>query len=420
MGYVQNQELYKVSVSTGKMQVWSGCTVGAEIHTTFGQLGGKMQTQITVATPKNVGRSNETTAEEQANLELMADYKAQVDNKHYRTTKDLAREFAESNREPRKILDYKKGFCKMSDTLYSSKKFNGSRACVLNGDYLSKIGKVEEIKVEHLKSAIDKLQIATGGVYFDAEVYAHGLSLQRIRSAFLKPVKTEKEIIKIAKDRLKSRGKVEESKKMKFIEQAIDYLGYNPNEDAGKLKLYVFDIPVLGVPFVDRLEKMRTLEDVVVSSGLEDVIKFEYPVITCCHEERMEMLEEVVNQGYEGYVHYEVEGMYEFGRRSTNAQKSKPRYDSEARVVGVIKDKRGNGTLECIACDTLDNIPFKCVMKVDRRDGTSHPDKSYETCLEMVGKWITFSYEELSDKGVPTKPVGEIERECDSEGNPLN
>ncbi|BAV80838.1 ATP-dependent DNA ligase [Vibrio phage RYC] len=413
MSFENHQELYKISISTQKVQVWKGWTEGATVFCQYGQQGGKQQIEDYVAEPKNVGRSNETTAEEQAQVELQAMYTKQVDNKHYRLSVEEAQEFADSNREPRKILDYKKGFKKMSDRLLTSRKLNGSRACILGGDYLSKIGKVEEVKVDHLREAIEAL----GDVNMDAEAYAHGLSLQRIRSALLKPVKTDKEIIAAAKKRAKDLGK--SLPKTLTISQAIDFFGYNPNDDAPKLKLHVFDIPVLGVIFEKRLEIMSALEHEVARLGLDNVIKFEYPVWTNSHEERMEKLQEVVEAGYEGFVHYEPQGLYEFGVKSSNAQKSKPRYDAEARVVGVVRDKRGNGTLECIACDALDNAPFKCVMKVDRRDGTKHEDKSYETCLEMVGKWITFSYEELSDKGIPTKPVGELERECDEEGNPL-
>ncbi len=416
--FKHHQELFKVSVSTGKMQVWKGWTHKDLVICSYGQLGGKMQESFTTATQKNVGRSNETTSEQQAEIELQAMYTAQIDNKHYRETKEVALVFVESNREPRKILDYKKGFKKMSKRLLTSRKFNGSRACILEGDYLSKIGKVEEVKVLHLKEAIDKLN-KISPLFMDAEAYAHGISLQRIRSALLKPVKTEKEIIAIANKRAKERDENSNFLPWNLL-KAVDYLGYNPNEDAPKLKLYVFDIPVLGVKFEDRIGLMKELEQQVIASGLQEVIKFEYPVWTESHEQRIDMLPEIVKDGYEGYVHYQPEGLYEFGVRSKNAQKSKPRYDAEARVVRVIKDKRGNGTLECVACDALDNVKVKCVMKVERRDGTSHPDKSYETCLGMVGKWITFSYEELSDKGVPTKPIGELERECDSEGNPLN
>lgn len=412
--FEHHQELYKVSVSTGKMQVWYGWVDFDEVCCSYGQLGGKKQTQKYQALPKNEGRVNATTRFEQAEIELQAMYKAQCENKHYRITQEAAIEFVSSNKEPRKILDYKKGFKKMSKTLLTSRKFNGSRACILDGNYLSKIGKVEEVKVDHLREAIDKLN-SVRPLFMDSEAYAHGLSLQRIRSALLKPVKTDKEVLNFAKHRVKELGK---GLTITSYSEAVDFLGYNPNEDASKLKLHVFDVPVLGITFLERIELMKELEKVVISLGLTDTIEFEYPVETYSHEERMLKLDEIVAEGFEGYVHYEPLGLYEFGRRSDNAQKSKPRYDAEARVVGVVKDKRGNGTLECVSSDALDGVKFKCVMKVDRRDGNKYPDKSYETMTGMVGRWITFSYEELSDKGVPTKPVGELERECDSSGKP--
>ena len=411
------QRLYKVSMSTRKMQVWACTSQGNEVVTCYGQLGGKIQENRYTAEAKNIGRANETTPEQQAQLEVEASYRDQIDNKHYRPTKEEAQEHADSNREPRKILDYKKGFKKMSKRLLTSRKFNGSRACVMEGQYYSKIGRVEEIKVTHLREAIEKLSTIVQ-VDFDAELYAHGLSLQRIRSAFLKPVKTEKEILKYAKDRAKGLGKTEVLKGLKTYQQAIDFLGYNPNEDAPKLGFYVFDIPILDTSFEDRIVEMQKLEVAVKGAGLSHLFYFEYPFYTNNHEERMEKLDHVVEQGYEGLVHYEVGGIYEFGVRSNNAQKSKKRYDSEARVLSVTEDKSGKGVLHVEACDTLDNVHLKLKMKVERRDGTK-VDNSYESSLDLIGKWVTFSYEELSDRGIPTKPVGEIERKCDLDGTPV-
>lgn len=404
MNIQQKQILYKVSVSTNKMQVWFGWTNNEEVYCSYGQENGKLQEKVYSATPKNVGRSNETSAEEQAVVELQAMYQAQIDNKHYRLTKEEAVVLKNSNREPRKLLNYKDGWRKMPNTLLSSVKLNGSRACVIDGQLYSKIGRPEEIKVVHLKEAVEKLTSVGLGT-FDAEVYAKGLSLQRIRSAWLKPVKTEKEINKIKKDYLKQTGKE---------------LPYDPNEDALKLKLYVFDIPdTTGMTFKDRVDqKMSTLIEFIYQNKLKDSIRTIVPFWTESHERRMEALKEVVTLGNEGLVHYDPKGVYEFGKRSSNAQKSKPRYDSEALVEKVTSDKSGEGVLHCAACDVLENVKFKCKMKVERRDGKRY-ERDFDTMKNLVGKWITFSYEELSDKGVPTKPVGEDERNCDNEGNPL-
>lgn len=412
MNFENKQELYKVSESTKKMQVWKGWTEGEEVFCEWGELGGKMQQKVYTAEPKNICRSNETSATQQAKIELAAMYQSQIDNKHYKLSQIDAIESSEVCRIPRKITNYKDRFDKMSDILLTSVKLNGSRACVVDGLLYSKIGRHEEIKVDHLREAVEKL----GKVNFDSEVYAHGLSLQRIRSAWLKPIKTDKEIIKIANGRAK---KKKSDAKFKTLTQAVEYLGYHPNEDAPKLKFHVFDIPDdTGKSFKDRLEDLHYLQSVVISCGCESLFEFIYPKQTNSHEERMCLLEDVHAKGYEGLVHYEPDGLYEYGKRSTNTAKSKPRMDAEAKVMSITKDKNCEGVLHCMASDELDNVEFKCKMKVERRDGNRY-ERDYESMLSLVGKWITFSYEELSDTGTPTKPVGECERECDEQGRPL-
>jgi hypothetical protein len=407
----QKQELYKVSQSTSKLQVWKGWTEGAEVFCEWGEVGGKMQIKEYSASGKNTGRSNETSAEQQAAVELQAMYQSQVDNRHYKTSQILAIEASEVCRIPRKITNYKDRYNKMSDVLLTSVKLNGSRACVVDGKLYSKIGRHEDIKVEHLRGAVEKL----GNVNFDAEVYAHGLSLQRIRSAWLKPVKTDKEIIKLANERIGKKG----GAKVKAIEDAVESLGYNPNEDAPQLKFHVFDIPDdNGIPFSVRIGNVATFTNLVNKIGVGDCFEFLLPTQTHSHEERVTLLQKVYAEGYEGLVHYEPSGIYEYGKRSTNTCKAKPRLDGEAKVLSVESDKNGEGVLTCIASDALDNVQFKCKMKVERRDGNRY-ERDYESMLTLVGKWITFAYEELSDTGVVTKAVGEIVRECDSQGNPL-
>lgn len=413
MNFENKQELYKVSASTGKLQVWKGWTEGVEVFCEWGEVGGKMQQKVYTAEPKNTGRSNETSATQQAKLELAAMYQSQCDNKHYKLSQIDAVESSDVCRIPRKVTNYKDRYDKMSDVLLTSVKLNGSRACVVDGKLYSKIGRHEDIKVDHLRKAVEKL----GCVNFDAEVYAHGLSLQRIRSAWLKPIKTDKEIIKIANERSKKKGDVGKFKK---LSEAVEYLGYHPNEDAPKLKFFVFDIPTdTDTEFDTRVMWMKELEYIVTEvHELKHCIDFLYPTRTCSHEQRMELLTKVHSDGYEGLVHYEPNGVYEYGKRSTNTCKSKPRLDGEAKVISVESDKNGEGVLSCITSDELDNVEFKCKMKVERRDGNRY-ERDYESMLTLIGKWITFSYEELSDSGTPTKPVGECERDCDEQGRPL-
>lgn len=412
--FEQNQEIYKVSQSTGKIQVWKAWCDGNKVLCMYGQLDGKMQIQEYEAFGKNIGRSNETTNEEQAFIEMQAMYQSQIDNKHYKLSIEEAKEASKQCFEPRKITNYKDRYNKMSDILLTSVKKNGSRACVIEGDCYSKIGRPEEIKVNHLRAFVEELGIAAT---FDAEVFAEGLSLQRIRSAWLKPVKTDKEIIKIAKDRAKSlEDTIPQTCGLGVsVINAVNYLGYNPNDDAHKLKFFIFDIPTTqDITFRERIKLMHEFEDYCKNLKLDVYFEMLYPVETNSHEERMKMLQIVVAEGNEGLVHYEPKGVYEFGKRSTNTCKSKPRYDSEACIIDVTKDKSGQGVLHLKACDQLGNVKFKAKMKGDAES------RSFDNQKQLIGKWITFSYEELSDKGVPTKPVGEQVRDCDFQGNPLN
>ena len=384
--------LYKVSQSTGKMQVWC-CEVegeeGDQVTVYYGEEGGKIQHSTYTAETKNVGRSNETTAHEQAVIERDALYVAQQDNKHYCYGRGEAKRLASVCKIPRKVHNFKDHSSKMPQWCYSSIKKNGSRACVINGELFSKIGKREEVKVKHIREAIERL-----GEYasFDAEVYSHGLSLQRIRAAWTKPVRTPKEIEKVLKK---------------------TNLVYDTNEDALGLQLHVFDIPKEGVPFNQRIELMRELEVTVNKLGLERTIKFIYPEWIGCGSERLDYRNCAVSAGYEGLVHYTIDDMYEFGKRSYTCQKDKPRYSSEAYVVGCLKDKSSQGVLQLVTNEEMGSIPFKGKMKGGAES------RSFEAQSGFIGSWVTYEYEELSDRGVPTKPTVCETRRCSSTGEPL-
>lgn len=411
--YYNNQELFKVSASTGKTQIWFAMAVDGEVVSSYGQLGGKLQVDKYVAEPKNVGRSNETDKTTQATVELQAMYKDKITNGHYFESEVEAHKASEVCRIPRKVTNFKdKKHLYENTTMYTSTKFNGSRGCVVDGNLYSKIGRKEDIKVENLKYALDTLfSNYPDDTNFDAEVYAHGLSLQRIRSAFLKPVKTDKEVIKVAKDLAK---KVGDSGSFNTVEDAVLFLGYNPNEDAHELSFYVFDVPDSeGLVFEERIHKMSLLEDEVDSLGLTNYFVFEYPVLTHSNEERLKLRNKVVDEGYEGLVHYLPNGVYEYGKRSTNTLKDKPRYDAEALVTGVEVCKNGEGKLLLKACDELGNVTFKGMMKGD------HQSRMFEVQKGFIGQWVTFSYEELSKAGVPTKPTVYETRLCDDKGQPL-
>ena len=158
--------------------------------------------------------------------------------------------------------------------------------------------------------------------------------------------------------------------------------------------------------------------EVVEDLGLGDVFEFLLPVETNSVDARLDLRNEVVGDGWEGLVHAAPDDLYSFNTRAYTTLKDKPRFDGEAFVVGVEECKNGTGKLLLRASDALSNVTFKGMMKVNRRDGLTY-GRSYGEMQQLIGNWITFSYEELSDSGTPTKPVGEEVRECNSKGEPL-
>ncbi len=273
--------------------------------------------------------------------------------------------------------------------MFSSTKLNGSRLLMRGTKLLSKSGLEETCRIPHLNQAMDMLR-GWGFPNLDMEVYRHGMPLQRIRSAWLKPVKS-----------------VSDLKKLQRLNGGP--LDYDPNEDASRLSLCVFDIAEEGLTPEERQHQLGELR--------KKLIEMYVPGLTICqmyptmlHSERLNLLEQVVREGYEGLVHYFPDDAYEFGVTSSTAFKHKPRLDAEAFCFDVLEAKNGNGTL-CLR--TPEGKEFKAVMTGNKEF------RAYENQLQFIGQWINYEYEELSAAGVPTKPVATGPRKCDGAGNPL-
>ena len=180
------------------------------------------------------------------------------------------------------------------------------------------------------------------------------------------------------------------------------------NEDTQKLEYYIYDIPN-NEKQIERTLKLDESHDFPVCCRLVVGLTIE------SEEEGEDFYKMVVDSGYEGAMYRNLDGKYEFGKRSYNLLKRKPRQSAEAVVHSVTKDKNDWGILNC---KTLEGVAFKCQMKVPRTKGELNY-REYDNALTLIGKSIMFEYEELSDAGVPTKPVGIMIREVDQYGRPL-
>jgi len=104
-----------------------------------------------------------------------------------------------------------------------------------------------------------------------------------------------------------------------------------------------------------------------------------------------------VTEGYEGVMLRNTHAPYE-GKRTYNLQKFKSINDAEFKVISWQHDSDGGITWEC---ETTEGKPFHA------KPQGSLDDRKFAlmTAAEMVGKYLTVKYQELSEAGVPRFPV---------------
>lgn len=344
----------------GHIQQWSCWADGAKVCIEYGRVGGSHVYKETVAKPKNVGRANETTAEQQALKEVEAKVTKQLNFKYYKTIKEAS---GYNSREPMLCSDYRNSPNKVKFPCYASPKLNGFRLLNDKGTHYAKSGETYDTSnaPHHLKKLFDEIS----NFKLDGEIYSHGMPLQEIISAWRVPT--------LASERL---------------------------------KYYIYDIPN---PELTVEKRLILLENLGLLS-FKDITIVKSTLINT-QEEYDKYYSDALEAGYEGVVTRNCGSFYEFGKRSGDMIKRKPRPDSEAKVIGTTEDRLGDGIITCVMKDGV--TTFKC--KMLKKSGY----RGYEESKKLIGKWINYEYEEFSNDGIPTKPVGMYQRDCDELGNPL-
>ena len=362
--------LYCVNKSGG-VQEWHVWADKDRVIVEHGKLGGKLQRKETTCTPKNVGRANETTPEQQATLEAQSKYNKQVD-KYYRETIEEAKELLTEG--VMLAQDYSKKPHFLEDRFYCSRKYDGLRCktVFVNGEpeWHSRGGKTYPVP-KHLIGQLKTLHETTGVESLDGEGYVHGVKLQKIQSCIKKP-----------------------------------------NELTQRVTYEIFDIPMLNVGFSDRNCIVESFEEVVADLPHVNIVQQE--LIT--KGELNDKLYQYLSEGFEGVMLRNTSGLYEFqNKRSNDLLKYKIMEDSEAKAISCEEDKNGQGKfmMEWVSPYNNKVVNFELCMN------GSHEDNTYDKLSKRIGDWVTFKYQDYSEDGVPSFARGLHFRECDSDGNPL-
>lgn len=337
--------------SKGKVRVWEGWVEGDKVVIQHGVKDGKLQRKETICKAKNLGKTNETTPEEQASLELEAKAIKQKKKGYYET---IEAALNSQERTPMTLQNFNGQSHRIEFPCVLQTKFNGLRMMSPElGVYLSKSGEdYSQYVPEKMRQEIESLDIPV-----DGEIYADDLPLQAINSAFRKN-----------------------------------------NENTAKLKYVIYDFPIDDMTFNLRYENMVNREELVSKS--ETLIIHAGEVVKS-HEEADFIFSGVIAQGGEGVVYRNMNGVYTYGKRSYDCIKRKNRQAVEAFVLDAIEDKNNQAVLSC----QLENgKTFECLMLKASCEGFNA--RLYSNKDKVVGRYIEVEYEEYSSGGIPTKPVG--------------
>lgn len=335
----------------GTLKLWSIETKDEEIHIEFGQEHGKIQLKIESVKGKNIGRSNETSPSEQAELEALSKIAKQKD-KGYRENKE---DLVELPLLPMLASDYLKQGHRISYPCFGSVKLDGIRClaiCTEDSVQLkSRGGKLYDVS-HIIKQLTSVMQV---GEIWDGELYTHNKYLEEIVSAVKKP-----------------------------------------NKDTQHLDFVIFDV-VEDAPFDVRMVNILDIKARAYQHA-HNIKVIDYELLTS-DQHMKEAHKRYVAKGYEGVMLRNYKGLYESGKRSADLQKYKTFFDSEFKIVDVIPDKDGGAIF--VVQNTFANNQFNVV-------GGSHEQRKRWLADKdsLIGKEITVKYQTTyKDTKIPQFPT---------------
>lgn len=364
----------------GAINTWVCWIEGCYVHMTWGQVGGAMQSGSYVCTPKNTGRTNATTAEEQARLEAISRWKKQLKKKYFMGESEAKTGF---NLKPMLAKVFRKAK-KVSYPASLQPKLDGLRCLAYRKDgkvFLQSRGG-DPYSVAHIMEALE--QFLPEGLILDGELYVHGMLLQDINS-----------------------------------------LVRRPQPDSLLLEYHVYDCvspSASNMPWPERRDLLAAWFCGVPNTfGIVAV-----PTWTVNNEQEvMDYHNRLVANGFEGAIVRLLEGTYRFGYRSSDLLKVKEFQDEEFLVVGWKKkkenfvyyiDEDGNTRtravlVPCLICRTKDDVEFDVSMADTHKERARLFEQLQADESSYVGKQLTVRFFGYTKKGTPFLPVGVAIRE---------
>lgn len=371
------------SEKNGKIRMWKALVEQQKdkaISTiTYGQIDGKQQVTVReYTTGKNIGKANETTPYQQCFSETERKWKDKKEKESYTTEEPTDEKAPVVGGDDGKIFPMLAGTYtadsetkKRNDIRYPcfvQPKLDGLR-CIMymrDGKVLaqSRAGSYFDT-LSYLTEACRDLFVTNPALILDGELYTTDIPFETLAGL------------------IKKKKVGEEDRRQ--LQQYVKY--------------HIYDV-VNDQPFSTRLEQVNQLHwnpymVPVRTIRVENVPEFK------------RYFSSFVEEGFEGIMLRNIDGMYRQGFRSHDLQKYKEFHEHEYAITDY-EDGEGRDK-GCViwVCQTSEGKPFRV-----RPRGTMEQRREwFEQGESYVGKLLTVIYQELSEQNVPRFPVGKAVRD---------
>jgi DNA ligase-1 len=361
--------LFKLT-STGAIQEW---TIGVEdrsIVVIHGQVDGKKQHTLDIIKEgKNVGKSNETTPQEQAWAEATAKWESKIKkgyvedvNRAVKGEKDI-----EGGFDPMLAHKFADSGHKIKYPAYQQPKLNGHRCLAIVKDGVCTLWSRTRKPITSMPHIVKELQLVypRGTHELDGELYNHAF-----------------------KDGFEHIASLIRQETPKTNCTDVQYHLYDKRMDGG---------------FADRIESLgNDLHCYEKVNGILTYLKLVETVRIKNDDDMMSTFEHFLAQGYEGGMARNASGLY-VGKRSYDLQKIKEFQDDEFAIIDCVEGRGGYAGCGIFVCKAKNGDPFNVKMR--------GPKERLAEFLKRPSLWkgkkLTVKYQYISAYGIPIFPVGE-------------
>jgi len=200
--------------------------------------------------------------------------------------------------------------------------------------------------------------------------------------------------------------------KLQHIRSAV--VKYNLNTPSITYQIYDIAIPIYTNK--TRIQKLKILlEDAIKDEeyGYNCPIKYVKTYLLKNDKQVQDKTDEFIAQGYEGLILRNLDAPYQFGKRTVNMLKLKRLIEEEFQIIGITPQENDN-ELGLYTCITKEGIEFKV---------TPTEDEDFKRLMILMphlflNKLLTCSFYEYTDNNIPFHIVHNIVR--DYENNTTN